>query len=78
MLFILLFVIINILFVAVCDPACEITFSIPFSFSQLSDVSRMLRDIMQYWIHLPRKLCVDRESGLSEADRCWNGMSVDR
>ncbi|XP_026062926.1 glypican-1b [Carassius auratus] len=44
----------------------------------LSDVSRMLRDIMQYWVHLPRKLCVDRESGPSEADTCWNGMSVDR
>ncbi|XP_043119805.1 glypican-1b [Puntigrus tetrazona] len=44
----------------------------------LSDVSRMLRDIMQYWVHLPRKLCVDRESAPSEADRCWNGMSVDR
>ncbi|XP_073704612.1 glypican-1b [Garra rufa] len=44
----------------------------------LSDVSRMLRDMMQYWVHLPRKLCVDRESGPSEADRCWNGMSVDR
>uniref|UniRef100_A0A672RTX6 Glypican-1 n=1 Tax=Sinocyclocheilus grahami TaxID=75366 RepID=A0A672RTX6_SINGR len=44
----------------------------------LSDVSRMLRDIIQYWVHLPRKLCVDRESGPSEADRCWNGMSVDR
>ncbi|XP_051554255.1 glypican-1b [Myxocyprinus asiaticus] len=44
----------------------------------LSDVSRMLRDMMQYWVHLPSKLCVDRESGPSEIDRCWNGMSVDR
>uniref|UniRef100_A0A8C1IRU0 Glypican-1 n=4 Tax=Cyprinus carpio TaxID=7962 RepID=A0A8C1IRU0_CYPCA len=44
----------------------------------LSDVSRMLRDIMQYWVHLPRKLCVDREAGPSEADTCWNGMSVAR
>ncbi|XP_051985223.1 glypican-1-like [Xyrauchen texanus] len=44
----------------------------------LSDVSRMLRDMTQYWVHLPSKLCVDRESGPSEIDRCWNGMSVDR
>uniref|UniRef100_A0A8C2KD63 Glypican-1 n=1 Tax=Cyprinus carpio TaxID=7962 RepID=A0A8C2KD63_CYPCA len=44
----------------------------------LSDVSRMLRDMMQYWVHLPRKLCVDRESQLSETDGCWNGMKVDR
>ncbi|XP_056600062.1 glypican-1b [Triplophysa dalaica] len=44
----------------------------------LSDVSRMLRDVMQYWILLPSKLCVDRESGPSEVDTCWNGMSVDR
>ncbi|XP_051989198.1 glypican-1-like [Xyrauchen texanus] len=44
----------------------------------LSDVSRMLRDMMQYWVHLPSKMCVDREIGLSEVDRCWNGMSVDR
>ncbi|XP_026146886.1 glypican-1-like [Carassius auratus] len=42
----------------------------------LSDVSRMLRDIMQYWVHLPRKLCVDRDSGPSETDKCWNGMNV--
>ncbi|KAK7163602.1 hypothetical protein R3I93_007605 [Phoxinus phoxinus] len=44
----------------------------------LSDVSRMLRDMMQYWVHLPRNLCVDRESGPSDVDRCWNGMNVDR
>ncbi|XP_067308762.1 glypican-1b [Pseudorasbora parva] len=44
----------------------------------LSDVSRMLRDMMQYWVHLPRKLCVDRESGPSDVDRCWNGIKVDR
>lgn len=44
----------------------------------LSDMSRMLRDMMQYWVHLPRKLCVDRESGPGESDRCWNGMSVGR
>ncbi|TRY84260.1 hypothetical protein DNTS_022954 [Danionella cerebrum] len=46
--------------------------------NKLSDVSRMLRDMMQYWVHLPRKLCMDRESEPSEADRCWNGMSVAR
>nr|XP_055059609.1 glypican-1b [Misgurnus anguillicaudatus] len=44
----------------------------------LSDVSRMLRDVMQYWILLPSKLCVDRESGPSEVDRCWNGIDVNR
>uniref|UniRef100_A0A9J7YWE2 Glypican-1 n=1 Tax=Cyprinus carpio carpio TaxID=630221 RepID=A0A9J7YWE2_CYPCA len=45
---------------------------------RLSDVSRMLRDMMQYWVHLPRNLCLDRESELSETDGCWNGMKVDR
>lgn len=44
----------------------------------LSDVSRMLRDVMQYWILLPSKLCMDRESGPSEVDTCWNGISVNR
>ncbi|KAA0718681.1 Glypican-1 Secreted glypican-1 [Triplophysa tibetana] len=44
----------------------------------LSDVSRMLRDVMQYWILLPSKLCVDRESGPSEVDTCWNGIKVNR
>ncbi|XP_072524713.1 glypican-1b [Salminus brasiliensis] len=44
----------------------------------LSDVSRKLRDMMQYWVQLPGKLCVDRESKASDENKCWNGMAVDR
>lgn len=44
----------------------------------LSDVSRKLRDMMQYWVQLPGKLCVDREGKASDENKCWNGMAVDR
>lgn len=43
----------------------------------LADISRNIRNMMQYWIQLPNKLCVDRESKSSE-DKCWNGMDIDR
>ncbi|XP_053508262.1 glypican-1b [Ictalurus furcatus] len=43
----------------------------------LADVSRNIRNMMQYWIQLPNKLCVDREAKSSE-DKCWNGMDIDR
>ncbi|KAG9278084.1 glypican-1-like [Astyanax mexicanus] len=44
----------------------------------LSDVSRKLRDMMQYWVQLPGRLCVDREGKASDENKCWNGMAVDR
>ncbi|TSU88982.1 Glypican-1 [Bagarius yarrelli] len=44
----------------------------------LSDVSRKIRSIMEYWIQLPNKLCVDREAKGSEENKCWNGMALDR
>ncbi|KAI4874807.1 hypothetical protein NFI96_014716, partial [Prochilodus magdalenae] len=44
----------------------------------LSDVSRKLREMMQYWVQLPGKLCVDREAKTSDDSKCWNGMAVDR
>ncbi|XP_066512703.1 glypican-1-like [Hoplias malabaricus] len=44
----------------------------------LSDVSRKLRDMMQYWVQLPSKLCIDREAKAGDEGKCWNGMAVDR
>ncbi|KAB5535691.1 hypothetical protein PHYPO_G00120910 [Pangasianodon hypophthalmus] len=44
----------------------------------LSDVSHKIRNMMQYWIQLPNKLCVDREAKSSDENKCWNGMAVDR
>ncbi|KAK3534166.1 hypothetical protein QTP86_002317 [Hemibagrus guttatus] len=44
----------------------------------LSDISRKIRNMMQYWIQLPTKLCVDREAKGSDENKCWNGMAVDR
>ncbi|XP_062843742.1 glypican-1b [Trichomycterus rosablanca] len=44
----------------------------------LSDVSRKLRDIMQYWIQLPNKLCTEPEARGRNENNCWNGMTVDR
>uniref|UniRef100_A0A4W4DPT9 Glypican-1 n=1 Tax=Electrophorus electricus TaxID=8005 RepID=A0A4W4DPT9_ELEEL len=44
----------------------------------LSNVSRKLSEVMQYWVQLPSKLCVDHEAKTSDASRCWNGIAVDR
>ncbi|KAG7319740.1 hypothetical protein KOW79_016883 [Hemibagrus wyckioides] len=44
----------------------------------LSDISRKIRNMMQYWIQLPNKLCVDREAKGTDENKCWNGMAVDR
>ncbi|KAK2868487.1 hypothetical protein Q7C36_000358 [Tachysurus vachellii] len=44
----------------------------------LADISRKIRNMMQYWIQLPTKLCVDREAKGSEENKCWNGMAIDR
>lgn len=34
--------------------------------------------MMQYWINLPNKLCVDREAKSGDENKCWNGMAIDR
>ncbi|XP_060762089.1 glypican-1b [Neoarius graeffei] len=44
----------------------------------LSDASRKIRSMMQYWVQLPNKLCVDREAKSSDENKCWNGMAIDR
>ncbi|KAF5891554.1 glypican-1-like [Clarias magur] len=44
----------------------------------LSDISRKIRSMMQYWINLPNKLCVDREAKRGDENKCWNGMAIDR
>ncbi|GAA6091094.1 glypican-1b [Tachysurus ichikawai] len=44
----------------------------------LADISRKIRNMMQYWIQLPTKLCVDREAKGSDENKCWNGMAIDR
>uniref|UniRef100_A0A4W4DPS7 Glypican-1 n=1 Tax=Electrophorus electricus TaxID=8005 RepID=A0A4W4DPS7_ELEEL len=40
--------------------------------NKLSNVSRKLSEVMQYWVQLPSKLCVDHEAKTSDASRCWN------